>query len=117
MKATIELTESQMEQVLKEVRNKRPEEDGTFNLEIETNCFYICVEGDLHIVYDEYHASNWYEEGYNDYSEEVGRSLMACEITLCPKFFDIYDNALDAVVLHLADEQEERIVNEIEKVA
>lgn len=116
MNATIEFTEKQMEQVLNEVRNSRPEEEGTFYFEIDTTGFYISVEGDLHITYNEYHASNWQEEGYNDYCEEAGRSILGLEITIAPKF-DIYDNAMDNVVLRLTDEQEERIVNEIEKVA
>lgn len=116
MTATIELTAKQMEQVLEEVRNKRPEEEGKFNFDIESSGFYICVEGDLNIIYDEYHASNWYEEGYNDYSEPIGRNVLSLEITIDPKF-DIYDNALDAVTLRLAEEQEESILNEIEKVA
>ena len=116
MNATIELTDKQMKQVLDEVCNKRPNEDGTFNFDIETDCFYICVEGDLHISYNEYHSNDWYDEGYNDYSEEVGRDLLSIEIAVEPKF-DIYDNAMDAVVLRIAEDQEERIVNEIEKVA
>ena len=116
MKATIELTKKQMEQVLNAVRDKRPDEDGAFNFDIETDCFYICVEGDLHITYNTYFANDWYEEGYNDYSEEVGRELLSIEIAVEPKF-DIYDNEMDEVKLHLADEQEERIANEIKEVA
>lgn len=85
----------QLFQVLEEAR-ERCRYDGEFKIDLTFgNGFNLVIRGNVDAEYHKYEASNWHEDGYNDYEEEVSRTARIDETEVCPPKGDDDEYLLD----------------------
>lgn len=108
MKNYITLCNEHFDALMKAVRKNKPSEDGRFEMNIVVGRYDIQIEGDMVIEYDNYQADNWYENGYNNYCEEVSREVVCFDIEVCAE-----NEYGEVVYMYLDADQEKAIEKEL----
>lgn len=97
---TYTLTQMQLFQVL-DVAHDKCNEDGDFNIEVEfkNSGIIVWIAGNLHIIYGSYHASDWHNEGYNDYDWESERyaTITDAKVYMEEDEYELDDNDLEII--------------------